>query len=1222
MAENINRRLNIYINDREVVNSMRGVTSEMGRVRNEMRNLNAGAEDYNERLQELRNTYARLTTEQARFRAASAETPSILQRIRGALGPVASGMLAAFSVGSLISGFVSKMKEAWNTVVDFDQKQADLAAIMQKSRIQIAGLTADAIKYGASTSYSAGEVSILQTELARLGKTAPEIRAMTKDVLNAATALETDLGSAATLIGGQLNSYGESANKAGKYSDIMANSANISATSFESMAVSLPKVSKVAALSNIPFEKLNATLGTLADENIAAETAGTGFRNILLESAKAGKPYQEMLDKVKNSTNQGRTATELFGKENAIVAVVLANSTQKINDQTKALENSAGSSEKLAKEKMNSVLGATKNFSSAWEGFILSIEKGDGVVGRSIKNIIDFGSSFLSLISPMKKVSDQLHDEQLGLNMLVSKITSTNVKNEERKQLLIQLKNEYPDFIKNIDLEKVSNDDLNGALNKVNEQYVKRIALQKQVEKVESKQNDLGFDMSRKLEIQERLFKRLNDIKSSKGLKINIDYGNLEKSGKAIVEELTKRGGWQGVFSDVAGIKSDLEMLKAFDVVLKMQNKSLNEQNDILDRQKKSLGINTEAENEKIKALAAEAEVMKKIREEAKLLGMKNVDKSTDQQVKIWIANFKEKQMYIKEGSESDKKKRDKELADAKKHSEDLLKELEKSTKELLTAERTYQDSSLNNQKENYEKELKLLNVEYNRKIEDTKLKVGELQTEIAKLNEESKDPKNSKSDNAIIKATIAAKIASQKEYGNVLVSLEETRNVKIGTLQEKYLNKSFQTQQEHAARDVQNLKTKQAVELAGITSLNQAKDILASSLSTEELSKITTLEEAKKAIKKQNLKEQYDLELANLNDLVTMYESAMRSDFTSGFVILSDEEKEKVLQFLDDAKAKMAEIAGNQADANVTPPVEGQKTNGVDVLGFSADQWQSVFSNLDTFGGKIAAIQMVAGALTQAFSTYFKFLDAGENRTLQKFQKTSDAKKKALAEQLEKGQISQEVYNARVAKIDAEVARKKAEIEYKQAKRQKAMAIVSAIVNTAVGIMQAYSQLGPVGGTIAAVLIGAMGALEIATIAQQPLPDKNGFKKGGYTGSGSSSGVAGDVHFDEYVVPQKVLFSNDPVVPHIVGYLEQKRLGKQPSQPEDASAPVKNNQGNSSSAQDTSTLVVLFNRAIDVLEKLEEDGVEAYLVNDIPTAKRMRNKIKELTKLETKGKV
>jgi hypothetical protein len=42
------------------------------------------------------------------------------------------------------------------------------------------------------------------------------------------------------------------------------------------------------------------------------------------------------------------------------------------------------------------------------------------------------------------------------------------------------------------------------------------------------------------------------------------------------------------------------------------------------------------------------------------------------------------------------------------------------------------------------------------------------------------------------------------------------------------------------------------------------------------------------------------------------------------------------------------------------------------------------------------------------------------------------------LNDQLEKGFITQEVYTARKAKLEAELARKKAEIEYKQAKREK----------------------------------------------------------------------------------------------------------------------------------------------------------------------------------------
>src|SRR5690606_13188792 len=175
---------------------------------------------------------------------------------------------------------------------------ADVARVLEKSKKEIKELTEDAKRYGQTTSFTASEVSTLQLELAKLGKTEEEIKAMTKGVLDAAVALDAELGPAAELVGGQLNSFGEDASQAQRYADIMANSANISATSFESLATALPKVSAVAAQSNVTFERTNAILAVLSDQNVAAETAGTGFRNILLESAKNGKTYEEMLMKI------------------------------------------------------------------------------------------------------------------------------------------------------------------------------------------------------------------------------------------------------------------------------------------------------------------------------------------------------------------------------------------------------------------------------------------------------------------------------------------------------------------------------------------------------------------------------------------------------------------------------------------------------------------------------------------------------------------------------------------------------------------------------------------------------------------------------------------------------------------------------------------------------------------------------------------------------------
>jgi hypothetical protein len=152
--------------------------------------------------------------------------------------------------------------------------------------------------------------------------------------------------------------------------------------------------------------------------------------------------------------------------------------------------------------------------------------------------------------------------------------------------------------------------------------------------------------------------------------------------------------------------------------------------------------------------------------------------------------------------------------------------------------------------------------------------------------------------------------------------------------------------------------------------------------------------------------------------------------------------------------------------------------------------------------------------------------------------------------------------------------------------------------------------------------IVSSLGAIQLATVLAQPLPDKNGFYDGGYTGSGNERSSPGPVHYDEYVVPKKVLFSNDPIVPNIVSYLEAKRTGKQPANQDTSSSSGSSSTTSSGSSQDNSATLLLLGRAVDVLDKLEKDGFHGWIVNDIPTAKKLRDKIKELTNLESKAKV
>ncbi|REC59372.1 hypothetical protein DRF65_26480 [Chryseobacterium pennae] len=132
-------------------------------------------------------------------------------------------------------------------------------------------------------------------------------------------------------------------------------------------------------------------------------------------------------------------------------------------------------------------------------------------------------------------------------------------------------------------------------------------------------------------------------------------------------------------------------------------------------------------------------------------------------------------------------------------------------------------------------------------------------------------------------------------------------------------------------------------------------------------------------------------------------------------------------------------------------------------------------------------------------FSAYSSFVQANEQKMLQKMEISSDKKKKKLQSQLDAGLITQEQYKKETIAIDAELDRKKAEIKYKQAKRQRMMQIAEIISNTALAIMQAWVNPGYPMAIPLSVIIGALGAVQLGTVMSQPLPAAPGAEDGFY---------------------------------------------------------------------------------------------------------------------------
>jgi hypothetical protein len=120
------------------------------------------------------------------------------------------------------------------------------------------------------------------------------------------------------------------------------------------------------------------------------------------------------------------------------------------------------------------------------------------------------------------------------------------------------------------------------------------------------------------------------------------------------------------------------------------------------------------------------------------------------------------------------------------------------------------------------------------------------------------------------------------------------------------------------------------------------------------------------------------------------------------------------------------------------------------------------------------------------AMDGLMKAIEAGQ---LQRYEEDNEAKKASLDARLNAGTLSQEAYDAGVAKLDADLDKKKAEIARKQAIRERLMKVFEIGMNTAAAVMKNTAQLGLPLAIPANILTIALGAVQAATVLATPLP-------------------------------------------------------------------------------------------------------------------------------------
>lgn len=308
-----------------------------------------------------------------------------------------------FQIGSSILTLVTgAFRDAFNIVVDFERANARLASVLGESKEGVKELTDAARQLGATTSYSAAEVSGLQIELAKLGFAKQDIIDMEGAVLKFATAVGTDLSRASAFTGAALRIFGKDASQAEDVLASFAVATTKTALDFSKLETSLSIVGPVAQSFGLSLEDTTALLGQLANAGFDASSAATATRNILLGLADAngdlakalGKPEKSAeglaqgLKKLKAEGVDLNKALELTDKrsvtafstflENADTLGQLKDSITGVNEEFNAMSSIMG----------DTVAGAMAGLRSAAEELVLKISLGtDGPIKDMINGL-------------------------------------------------------------------------------------------------------------------------------------------------------------------------------------------------------------------------------------------------------------------------------------------------------------------------------------------------------------------------------------------------------------------------------------------------------------------------------------------------------------------------------------------------------------------------------------------------------------------------------------------------------------------------------------------------------------------------------------------------------------------------------------------------------------------------------------------------------------------
>ncbi|MGI1833932.1 phage tail tape measure protein [Bacillus altitudinis] len=368
---------------------------------------------------------ARLELDSAQFSAGVSQAENQMQQMGNSAQSLSKQMgliqTAALAVGgAVVAGIGVSVK----TAADFEQAMSKVQSISGATGQDFQDLQNIAMKLGETTKFTATEAAQGLQYLAMAGFSVKDQVGSLPAVLNMAAAASVDMGTSADIVSNIMTGFGIASEDSTYAVDVLVKTMTTANTDLLQLGDAMKYVAPVSTALGFSFEETAAAVAKMSDAGIQGSMAGTALRAGMLRLAnpvgRAAKVMQAYGIEVETADGKMKSLPDIidhlnskFGdlgqaeKTAAIASLVgteaasgfvslLAVGSDEIRRYTKALEESGGTADRVAKTQMDNLKGSFEELKSALEG--VGIKLGNEFLPH-IRSIVDQGTKLVGVFS-------------------------------------------------------------------------------------------------------------------------------------------------------------------------------------------------------------------------------------------------------------------------------------------------------------------------------------------------------------------------------------------------------------------------------------------------------------------------------------------------------------------------------------------------------------------------------------------------------------------------------------------------------------------------------------------------------------------------------------------------------------------------------------------------------------------------------------------------------